>query len=486
MANDRLEREITELASHIHAATCRWLGLVAEFDRRGGWSAWACRSCAEWISWRCSIAPGAAREHVRVARRLEALPLVRAAFAEGRLSYSKVRALTRVDNVEKEAELLALARHATASQLERMVRGYRSVVLAERAAASGRPERCVTWSYADDGSLLLRARLPVEEGAVVLQALEAAVERLRGDGVSAETRGAAGFVGAGDAVGVSAETREPAGLAVVADGETPAVAGTSDRVDVSAETCDAAAAPPADGGDRVSAETDPTASELRADGLVLMADTLLANAPVARGGGDRFQVVLHVDAATLAGGDDGRCELADGELLAPETARRLTCDAAVVPLLERGGRALSVGRKTRSVPPALRRALASRDRGCRFPGCTNRYAIDAHHVRHWAHGGPTSLDNLVQLCRHHHRLLHEGGYTVERTGSGFAFRRADGREIRAVPPAPRGRTRCLREDNRRRGRIHPEACVPESYDRMDLGRCVDVLIDIAPLQAPGI
>src|SRR5215207_9445647 len=79
----RLEREITELASHIHAATCRWLGLVAEFDRRGGWGAWACRSCAEWISWRCSISPGAAREHVRVARRLEDLPLIRAAFAGG-------------------------------------------------------------------------------------------------------------------------------------------------------------------------------------------------------------------------------------------------------------------------------------------------------------------------------------------------------------------------------------------------------------------
>src|SRR4051794_35072948 len=105
---ERLEREITQLASHIHAATCRWLGMVAAFDRREGWAQWGCRSCAHWISWRCSVAPVAAREHVRVARRLEELPLIRAAFAEGRLSYSKVRALTRVENLAREGELLDL------------------------------------------------------------------------------------------------------------------------------------------------------------------------------------------------------------------------------------------------------------------------------------------------------------------------------------------------------------------------------------------
>src|SRR3989442_1033352 len=94
---DELGEEIATLAAHVHAAMCRWLCLVAEFDGREGWAAWGCRSCAEWISWRCSIAPGAAREHVRVARRLADLPLVRAAFARGELSYSKVRALTRVE-----------------------------------------------------------------------------------------------------------------------------------------------------------------------------------------------------------------------------------------------------------------------------------------------------------------------------------------------------------------------------------------------------
>jgi uncharacterized protein DUF222 len=157
---DHLADEITQLASHIHAATCRWLELVAEFDRCGAWAQWGCSSCAHWVSWRCSIAPVAAREHVRVARRLEELPRIRAAFAEGRLSYSKVRALSRVENVEREQELLGLAENASAAQLERIVRAYRGVVARARAAAGGRPERYVTWHHDDDGALVLRARLP--------------------------------------------------------------------------------------------------------------------------------------------------------------------------------------------------------------------------------------------------------------------------------------------------------------------------------------
>jgi hypothetical protein len=117
-----LEREITELATQIHAATCRWLCLVAEYDAREGWAIWGAKTCAQWVSHQCGIAPGSAREQVRVARRLCELPLIRAAFAEGELSYSKVRALTRVANVEREQDLLDLARHATASQLERLLR----------------------------------------------------------------------------------------------------------------------------------------------------------------------------------------------------------------------------------------------------------------------------------------------------------------------------------------------------------------------------
>jgi hypothetical protein len=140
------------------------------------------------------------------------------------------------------------------------------------------------------------------------------------------------------------------------------------------------------------------------------------------------------------------------------------------------------------VPPALRRALASRDRGCRFPGCTNGCAVDAHHIRHWADGGPTNLDNLVQLCRHHHRLLHEGGYAVEPAGADFVFRRPDGRRLHAVPRPPSGRVRSLRDGNiSSRRAIDPDACVPKSGgEPMDLGLCVDAMLAFAPSEAPGI
>src|ERR671936_993875 len=122
---EELEDEVAEVASHIYAGTCRWLELVAELDRRGGWAQWGCGSCAEWLAWRCPLMPRAAREHVRVARRLPELPLTHAAFARGELSYAKVRALTRVATGDNEAELLAFARALTAAQLERTLSAYR-------------------------------------------------------------------------------------------------------------------------------------------------------------------------------------------------------------------------------------------------------------------------------------------------------------------------------------------------------------------------
>jgi hypothetical protein len=134
---------------------------------------------------------------------------------------------------------------------------------------------------------------------------------------------------------------------------------------------------------------------------------------------ERYQVVLHVDADTLsAESEPGRSELQDGTRLSAESARRLACDAAVVRVAQKpDGTILGVGRKTRTVPPAIRRALEIRDRGCRFPGCGKRFT-DAHHLRHWADGGETSLGNLVLLCRHHHRLVHEGRWRTGLDGEG--------------------------------------------------------------------
>jgi Domain of unknown function (DUF222)/HNH endonuclease len=399
-----LEDELATLASHIYAGTCRWLELVAELDRRGETA--GC-TCAEWLAWRCGLMPRTAREHVRIGRRLAELPLVRLAFSRGELSFAKVRALTRIAEAETEEELLELARHLTAAQLERAVRAYRRVTTEEADAVQA--AAYVDWYWDEDGSLVLRGRLAPEDGAVFLQALDAAHDVLRAE---------------------------------------------------------------ASGEERGSAETRPT----NAEALVAVADAALSSVHAERAGGDRYQVVVHVDGAALSDEGEGGCELAEGPPLAAETARRLACDAGLVRLTERDGETLSVGRKTRAVPPALRRALRARDRGCRFPGCEKHRFVDAHHVRHWAQGGETGLDNLVLLCRRHHRLVHEGRYSVERVSRDeLRFRDRCGAPIPDAPRPPPGGLDCLLHRNR------PFAIDAGTYhsgagDRMDLDLAVDALL----------
>jgi Domain of unknown function (DUF222)/HNH endonuclease len=418
---EELEREICELAAHIDAATCRWLLLVAEFDERRGWAEWGVHSCAHWLSWRCSIAPRSARERLRVARRLRELPYVRAAFSVGELSYSKVRALTRVAESDTEQDLVQIARHATGAQLDKLVRGYGKVLSATREAAqSAHERRYARWQWEDDGSLRLQARIPPDEGALLIAALNAA------------TRSADAY-------------REPE-------------ANPSSALVRSSEPAEARSA----------------------DALVDIARAALVGNPADRVGGDPCEVVVHVDAETLIGDQVNSCsEIAGGPVLPPETVRRLGCDAGLVRIIERDGRPLSVGRRTRTVPPALRRALRRRDGGCRFPGCEHRRFLHAHHIEHWASGGPTNIDNLVQLCSFHHRLVHEGGYTVERSGTHtLCFRRPDGRSIPAVGRSTRARGPGLRRQNGARGLlIDSHTCMPLSAgDSIDYGLAVDALL----------
>jgi hypothetical protein len=401
---DELEREICELAAHIAVATCRWLLLVAEFDTRGGWAEWGVKSCAHWLSWRCSIALGVAREKVRVAHRLEELPLIRETFSRGQLSYCKVRALTRVATPTTEAGLVEIARHATGAQLEKLIRCYSNALSATLGTAQRQQElRFLKWSWNEDGSLRLEGRLPADQGALVINALDAALE-------------------------------------------APEV------------------------GDEYVAS--PVAA-CRADALVALVTR-------ADGGAAVPELTVHVDAATLVSDQVvERSELADGPALSPETVRRLGCDAAVVRIVERDGRPLTVGRRTRTVPPALRRALRSRDGGCRFPGCTHRRFMHAHHIQHWARGGPTALENLVQLCSYHHRLVHEGGFQVEPSGRGVVrFRRPDGRAIPTVPGGAAVAGGSLAEQHRARGVVvDAQTCRPLSAgDRLDYGLALDALL----------
>jgi hypothetical protein len=407
---DQLEDEIAELSSHIYAGTCRWLELVGELDRRGGFTESGCGSCAEWLAWRCALAPRAAREHVRVARRLPELPLIHGAFARGELSYAKVRALTRVADADSEEELLELANHLTAAQLERAVRAYRRVTADEAKALEDTAHLGYCWD--EDGSLVVRARLTPEDGAVFLRALEAARDLLR-ERAWEEERG-------------SAEPREPA--------------------------------------------RRPT----NAEALAAMADLALAGRSDGRPGGERYQLVVHADETAIRGGD-GPCLLEDGPALAPETAQRLTCEASIVELRERDGEPLSVGRKRRTIPPAMRRALSSRDRGCRFPGCENRRFLHGHHIRHGAWGGETKLANLVLLCPRHHRFVHERGYSIVRHGDGsLSFRDPWGSPIPQVPRPPPGELDRLLTPNRHLG-IDAATCRHGDGDPMDLDMVVSAL-----------
>src|SRR5678815_1278626 len=169
---DDLASELCTLAGHINAATHRMLKLIAEFDQRHGWNDGATQSCAHWLNWKCGIAMGAAREKVRVAHALEALPKISDAMACGKLSYSKVREITRVASAATEDYLLMIAEHGTAQHVEKLVRAYRRCQEAEELSREERQQqgRSVSYRYDDDGSLIVTCRLPAEAGAQILKA----------------------------------------------------------------------------------------------------------------------------------------------------------------------------------------------------------------------------------------------------------------------------------------------------------------------------
>jgi hypothetical protein len=375
---EELEAKITELWGYLNAATSRFLALVAEFDRAKGYERHGLANTAQWLNWQCGIQAVAAREKVRVARALEALPEIADAFAKGEVSYSKVRAMTRVATPANESVLLHIAHHGTAQHVEKLVRKYRWTQRrdAAKVAQLQHEQRNVSSFFDVDGMFILNARLPPELGAIVRKALELAVEAVR---------------------------------------------------------------PP---GGKVSAETplQIAAHAWRADALRLICEQFLARHGEETGAAssaDRVQVVVHIDHAVLseqqAAVEHGphRCELEDGPALALDTARRLACDATIVGLVEgEDGEPLDIGRKTRAIPAAISRALKARDGGCRYPGCDRTRFTEGHHVKHWADGGETKLSNLATLCGFHHRLVHEGGYGLTATDDGlFVFTRPNGRRV---------------------------------------------------------
>ena len=356
---DDLDRAIVSLSSRINAETYELLVLVRQFDERAGWLKWGLGNCAEWLHYRCDYSMNAAREKVRVAHALKTLPNIAAAFATGELSYSKVRAMTRVVGLHNQDELLSFALNTTTARVEERCRELRcgtadSLGSAQRAFAS---RSLRIHRNADRGTMSITVELPLETGELV----EKALDKARDDFVS--------------------------GVEFV----------------------------------------DESWSARQADAMVVMASGYLSgNNDQPRNNSDDYLVTIHVDQSALANGN-GRSSLPI------DSVKRLCCDGhAVVIGEDENGQPLNVGRKTRTVPTAIKRALSARDNGCSFPGCHHTRFVDAHHIEHWSNGGETSLDNLMLLCSQHHKLVHEGGFTIERDYQNrWFFKRSDGRAVPA-------------------------------------------------------
>jgi len=417
-AAERLGDQIAELSAHIEVAMARLLGLIREFDALGGWAN-GFKSCAEWLSWRIGLDLTAAYERVRVARALPDLPLISAAFARGEVSYSKVRALTRVATPQTEERLLGFAKSGTASHVERLARAWRRVDRnAENQEAEQRHRSRSLRVYQDaDGMFVIRGRLTPEMGALVRQALVAACDR----------------------TAVEARVSAPSQL-------------------------------------------EPSMAQRQADALGMIAQAALHHDLDPGAPGERYQVVVHVDASVLADPDQpGQSAFEEGMNSSAEESRRIACDSTrVIMRHDADGRILEVGARTRTIPSALRRALQHRDRGCRFPGCGLRFT-QGHHLRHWANGGPTTLSNLALLCRWHHRAVHEGGFQVQRLADReLEFRDRTGRVIPAVPAASQltgDSELTLRAANAAAGISVDARTLAPNWDgtRVNLGWAIDVL-----------
>ena len=433
----RLGERIAELAERINAAEARMMTLIAEFDRREGWKD-GFGSCAEWLAWRIGIRIGPARERVRTARALENLPQTADALRDGSISYAKVRALTRVATPDSETKLLEFARAGSAAKLERTVRMWRKLSRDEELTAEQARHRSRAFSvFVDgDGMYVVKGRLEPEVGAVLMRAVEAASDALfrrergpRDPRLDKTDPQPEPKQRRADAVGLLAERALAAGFGGGGSSGTPEDGARRAAGIENGEPCDDDPARSREEAQPRSRNDSPARSRVESGTRA-----------------ERYQVMVHCDAATLAAeGEPGRSDL-DGIRVSAETSRRMACDAAVVAMVHaKDGSVLNVGRRTRTIPAHIRRALEERDRGCRFPGCACAFT-EAHHVKHWADGGETSLGNTLLLCRRHHRAVHEGQVRVSVATDGTVLFFAPSGKMLADAPgrptsagAPKGR-----------------------------------------------
>ncbi|HJR46221.1 MAG TPA: DUF222 domain-containing protein [Actinomycetota bacterium] len=368
------QAEFQELSSFIAAAEARRMELIATWgdDLTGG------DSHVNWFAWAAGVKPSSARARVKAAARLQALPKIKAAFGAGEISFDKAETISKIATEDTEEALLEMAKDGLAAQMQQVAGALvRATAGAAGATDQAHQDRALTYYFTDEGGFRLRAQLGAEDGAIVAEAIKAAAEQLH-------------------------EQHK-----------------TFADQDVSEKRL-------ADHGD--------TWPQREADALVALSESFLATGLGSRTGSERHEIVIHVDEAALAGELAGTAETESGVGMSPEAVTRIACDCSFRILLERDKIELNLSRKRRTVSPGLRRAIVARDCHCQFPGCTARVYVDCHHVEHWVRdGGETKPENLVLLCRRHHRLLHEGRYSMTFDGKVATFYREDGSVVERAP-----------------------------------------------------
>lgn len=391
-------KQLKELVRRQDASLARILDLLVQFDELEGWRSSGARHCPAWMNSELGISTKLGFEYLRVGRSLKSLPVIKALFEQGKLSWTKVRALTRIADAGNEQLLAAAALDTTANGTERLCDHYRWArtqddLDSEDARARTQFEhRSLTWRKNHCGNLVLRLELTPEHAAAFLKAVARCEDRLFVD--------AEGKLSPEGAIEVDPDDPEARPL----------------------PSCSAA--------------------QLRADAALLMAESSLRAEDTDIVAADRYQVIVNVDLDTLrtdrAEDADARANAnanadADAEAnararplpprrasiedigaIGANTARRLACDASIVNLISDKGEPLSIGRKSRVHTPAIRRAVLARDSHCQFNGCDCTRHLHLHHIVHWADGGETSVENTLAICPYHHRLVHEHGYSITR------------------------------------------------------------------------
>jgi hypothetical protein len=439
-ARQSLEDQLIAFAGHMNAAEYRLICLLDGFDQAEGWQGDGICSFAHWLNWKLGMGSVIAREKVRVVRALRDLPLTTEAFRLGEISYTKVRAITRAGTPENEDFLLTIARQGTASHLEKLVRKFKRAemrIVDDEQEASWKPDASFSYYFDDDGFLVFRGRLPPDEGELLVKAIEAMQ------------------------------------LQILEDSQDDVSAGTfveGKEQDVSAETFTQITE---------LGEEEPFKRNSAA-ALSRIAEHYLACPPSEATPMDtstRNQVFLHINTTLDTN------YLGSGHYVPDKIVKQFTCDSAITPVLEDiDGNVISIGRRSRVVPAKMRFAIDQRDAGCcRFPGCTQHKWTDKHHIQHWSDGGETSVNNLITLCRKHHRLIHKGEYIIRSEQDHFVF--AD-RLMREIPvtfsPAPgQGPGQPLELLNQRQGLDidHRTAASNWQGDQMDYDYSVSAMFE---------